>query len=150
MKLMQSDVACGWCEKQRASQQTRLFFPEFKTSSNTVGDGPHCRESAVLHDNKHHRVAEHREDGCKKKNDWLNMISEQRNIFDRNLKAPVNELPNGLDIICEIERPVLKVGPACVRYPSANGEEERRDGDCNCFSGIRCESIDYAHNQPPR
>ena len=68
-------------------------------------------------------MAKHGKEWGKKKNDRLYVISEQRNIYYRYLETAVNELPEGLDIVGEIEGSIFKIGPTGVRRPSANQEE---------------------------
>jgi len=68
-------------------------------------------------------MAKHGKEWSEKKNDRLYVISEQRDIYYRYLKTAVNELPEGLDIVGEIERSIFKIGPTSVRRPSANQEE---------------------------
>ena len=71
------------------------------------------------------------------KDDWLDMIPEERDTFDRHLKSPVDELPQTLDVIGEVEGPVFEVGPVCVGSPSAKGEKDQREAENRSLSG-RC------------
>ena len=55
---------------------------------------------------------------CKKRgdqeNDRLDVISHQRNMFDRNREAPMKELPKALDVESEIKGPVFIVRPSGI------------------------------------
>ncbi len=68
-------------------------------------------------------MAKYRKEWSKKKNDRLYMISEEGNTYYRYLETAVNELPEGLDIVGEIEGSIFKIGPTSVRRPSANQKE---------------------------
>jgi hypothetical protein len=67
-----------------------------------------------LDGNKKHRVTKHREERSEEKDNWFDMIAEQRNADNGHGKTPVQELPNTLRIKSEVERTALKVRPAGV------------------------------------
>ena len=46
------------------------------------------------------------------------------------------QLPEGLDVIGEIERPVLEVRPAGIGNPGANGEEDQGEAENRSFARI--------------
>src|SRR5450759_1494801 len=48
----------------------------------------------------------------------------------------VDELPEGLDVIGEIERPVFKVRPAGAGSPGANGEETQGEAENRSFARV--------------
>ena len=59
-------------------------------------------------------MTKHREKRGEEKDNWFDMIAEQRNTDDRHGKTPVEELPNTLYVISEVERAALKVRPVSV------------------------------------
>src|SRR5438105_1680977 len=67
------------------------------------------------------------EERCKKKNDRFNVVAQQGNVFDRHIQPPMNELPDRLDIVGEVERPILEVRPAGIGRPGAEEEEQARE-----------------------
>jgi len=63
------------------------------------------------------------EERSKKKNDRFDVVAQQRNVFDRYVQTPVNQLPDRLDIVGQIEGPILEIRPASIGRPSADQEE---------------------------
>ena len=123
---MQRDVACCWCQQQRDAEQTSLFSVKPKPLRDVVSDRSHGRERGILHDHEKHGMTKQREKRRKQQNDGLKVVAEQRNGFDRNLKTPVNELPDRLDIVGQVERPIFKVRPTGVRRPCAYHKKQCR------------------------
>ena len=52
------------------------------------------------------------------------------------MEPPVAELPEGLDIISEIESAIFEVRPAGVGRPSANREEAYGEAENRSFAGV--------------
>ena len=48
-------------------------------------------------------MTKNREERCKKKNDRFDVIAQQGNVFDRYIQTPVNQLPDRLDVVGQIE-----------------------------------------------
>ena len=67
------------------------------------------------------------EERSKKKNDRFDVVAQQRNVFDRYVQTPVNQLPDRLDIVGQIEGPILEIRPASIGRPSADHEEKARE-----------------------
>src|SRR5207248_10254705 len=86
-----------------------------------------CRERSILHRNKKHRMTKNCEERSKKKNDRFDMVAQQRNIFDRYVQTPMNQLPDRLDIVGQVEGPVLEIRPAGIGGPGADQEEQARE-----------------------
>ena len=105
----------------------------------------HRSEGGVLHHDEDQWVAEEQEERGNQKDDRFDMIPEQRDTFDRHLEPSMDELPEGLDVIGEIEGPVFKVRPAGVGRPGANGEEDQREAENRSFARISREPICRGH-----
>src|SRR5436189_4309939 len=130
MELVQRDEPCRGREKNGNAQQT--CSPGIKTEppGDAVTNGPHGGQSSVLHCHKNQGMTENDEEWGKEKNDRLDVVAEEGNIFDRDIETPMNQLPDCLDIIGEVKAPILEIGPACVGRPSPN--KEGNDGnDCD-------------------
>src|SRR6266850_4741525 len=67
------------------------------------------------------------EERSKKKNDRFDVVAQQRNVFDRYVQTPMNQLPDRLDIVGQIEGPILKIRPASIGRPGADHEEQARE-----------------------
>jgi hypothetical protein len=52
------------------------------------------------------------------------MIPEERDSLDGQLEPAMDELPEGLDVIREIERAVLKIRPPGIGGPRGSGEKD--------------------------
>jgi hypothetical protein len=63
------------------------------------------------------------EERSKKKNDRFDVVAQQRNVFDRYVQTPMNQLPDRLDIVGQIEGPILEIRPASIGRPGADQEE---------------------------
>jgi hypothetical protein len=63
------------------------------------------------------------EERSKKKNDRFDVVAQQRNVFDRYVQTPMNQLPDRLDIVGQIEGPILESRPASIGRPGADQEE---------------------------
>jgi hypothetical protein len=63
------------------------------------------------------------EERSKKKNDRFDVVAQQRNVFDRYVQTPMNQLPDRLDIVRQVERPILEIRPASIGRPGADQEE---------------------------
>jgi hypothetical protein len=50
------------------------------------------------------------------------MVAQQRNVFDRDIETPVDQLPDRLNIISEVEAPILEIRPARVGGPGPDKE----------------------------
>ena len=55
------------------------------------------------------------------------MVAQQRNVFDRYVQTPMNQLPDRLDIVGQIEGPILEIRPASIGRPGADHEEQARE-----------------------
>src|SRR5207253_8027278 len=109
-----------------------------------VTNGPHADESSVLHRHKKHRMTKNEEERSKEKNNRFDVITEQRNVFDRDIETPVNQLPDRLNIIGEVEAPILEIGPARVGSPGP--DEEENDGDDGDNNVARCSLVTFDHS----
>ena len=72
-------------------------------------------------------MTKNREERCKKKNDRFDVIAQQGNVFDRYVQTPMNQLPDRLDVVGQIEGPILEIRPAGIGRPSADQEEQARE-----------------------
>src|SRR5438270_12551371 len=133
MDLVQRNVACCRREKNGNSKQTRSFVIKPEQPCDAVTNGPHAGENSVLHRHKNHGMTENGEERGKKKNDWLDMVAEQGNVFDRDIETSVNQLPDRLNIIGEVEAPILEVRPARLGGPGPDKEKNDGDGCDNNF-----------------
>ena len=107
--------------------------------------GPIEARAAFCTDDEDQRMAERQEKRGNEKDDRLNMIPEQRDTFNGHLEPPVDELPEGLDVISEIKRPVLKVRPAGAGRPGANGEEDQCEAENRSSARISREPLCRGH-----
>ena len=72
------------------------------------------------------------------------MVAQQRNVFDRDIETPVDQLPDRLNIISEVEAPILEIRPARVGSPGP--DKEGNDGD-GCDNNIaRCSLVTFDHS----
>ena len=114
MEFVQGDISGGGSDQQRGSQAQRFLHPESKPPGNIKTNRSHRRQRGILDDDKSYRMTK----DCKKRGDQeydrLDVISHQWNVFDRDRKATVKELPKALDIESEIKGPVFIVRPADI------------------------------------
>src|SRR5262249_53737116 len=126
MELVQRDIACCRREKNGNAQQTCSFVIKPEPLCDVVPNRAHAGENSVLHRHQKDWMTKNEEERRKEKYYWFNMVSEQRNVFDRDIEASMNHLPDGLNIIGEIEAAILEIRPARVRGPGP--DKERNDG----------------------
>src|SRR5205823_2279765 len=110
----------------------------------------HAREGSILHRNKKHRVTKNCEERCKKKNDRFNVVPQEGNIFDRHIQPPMNQLPDRLNIVGQVERPILEIRPASVRRPGADQEKQGRERGNDSLARINCLPLSRDHLELPR
>ena len=122
MELVQRDETCCRREEDGNAQQTCLFVREPETPCDAVTNGPHAGEKSVLRRHKNYGVTENSEERGKEKNDRLDVVTEQGNVFDRDIETPVDQLPDRLNIISEVEAPILEIRPARVGGPGPDKE----------------------------
>src|SRR5437870_11714709 len=127
MELVNGDVARGWREQERGAQQTGGFSIKSESLGDVVANQRHCRERSILHRNKKHRVTKNCEERCKKKDDRFDVVAQQGNVFDRHIQPTMNQLPDRLDIVSQVERPILEIRPASIGRPRADEEEQARE-----------------------
>src|SRR2546423_6888384 len=123
MELVNGDVARSWREQESGAQQTGAFSIKSESLGDVVANQRHCRERSILHRNKKHRMTKNCEERCKKKNDRFDVVAQQGDAFNGHIEAPMNELPDGLDIIGQVERAILEVRPASIGGPGADQKE---------------------------
>src|SRR5437764_9310429 len=112
MELMQRDETCCRCEDNGNAEQAPSFIIKPESPCDVVTNERHTGESSILHGHENHRVTENGEERGKEKDYRLDMVTEQRDIFDRDIETPVNQLPDRLHIIGEVEAPILEIRPA--------------------------------------
>ena len=144
MELVQRNVACCRREKNGNSQQTCSFVIKAEPPCDAVTNGPHAGENSVLHRHKNHGMTENGEERGKEKNDWLDVVAEQGNVFDRDIETSVNQLPDRLNIIGEVEAPILEIRPARVGGPGPDKEEDDGDGCDNYIAW--CSLVTFDHS----
>src|SRR4030095_3170400 len=144
MEFVQRDVACCGREKNGDAQQTCLFVIKPEPPCDAVSNGPHADENSVLHNHKNHGMTENGEERSKEKNDRLDVVAEQGNGFDRDIETSVNQLPDRLNIIGEVEASILEIRPARVGGPGPDKEENDGEG---CDNNVaRCSLVIFAHS----
>ncbi len=79
------------------------------------------------------------------------MVAQEGNVFDRHIQPTMNQLPDRLDIIGQVERPILEIRPAGVGRPGADEEEQGRERGNNYFARlsrlpINCDHLEIAAN----
>src|SRR6476646_11223605 len=144
MEFVQRDVACCGREKNGNAQQTCLFVIKPEPPCDAVTNGPHADENSVLHHHKNHGMTENGEERGKEKNDRLDVVAEQGNGFNRDIEASVNQLPDRLNIIGEVEAPILEIRPARVGSPGP--DKEGNDGDGRDNNVARCSLVTFDHS----
>src|SRR5438309_665139 len=150
MELVNGDVARGWREQERGAQQTGGFSIKSESLGDVVANQRHCRERSVLHRNKKHRVTKNCEERCKKKNDRFDVVAQQGNVFNRHIQTAVNQLPDRLDIIGQVERPILEIRPAGIGRPGADEEEQGRKRGNDYLTRLNCLPLSCDHLELPR
>src|ERR1700730_10347922 len=90
-----------------------------------------------------------REERSEKENDRFDVVAEQGNVQQRNAGAPVNELPQSLHMISEIECPVFEIGPARVGGPGTNDKEKGGRENRDRLPGIGGGSVRHRDISPP-
>src|SRR5689334_2359566 len=128
MELVQRDETCCWREKNGNAEQACLFVIEPETPRDAVTNRPHAAEKSVLRRHKNHGMTENGEERGKEKNDWFDVVSEQGDVFDRDIETSMNQLPDRLNIIGEVEASILEIRPAGVGGPGPDKEENEGDG----------------------
>ena len=89
-------------------------------------------------------MTENGEERGKEKNDRLDVVAEQGNVFDRDIETSVNQLPDRLNIIGEVEASILEIRPARVGGPGPDKEENDGEG---CDNNVaRCSLVIFAHS----
>src|SRR2546423_15614235 len=111
VKFMESHVAGGGRQKKRRRKKECRTAGQPEPQPDAKPHRRHRPESRVLEYDKNHRMPEHKEEWRQHKNDRFDMVAEEWHAFERAFETAVDELPNGLHIIGEIERPVTKIGP---------------------------------------
>ena len=144
MELVQRDVTRRGREKNGSAQQTCSFVIKPDPPCDAVTNGPHAGEKSVLHRHKNHGVTENGKERGKEKNDRLDMVAEQRNVFDRDIETSVNQLPDRLNIIGEVEAPILEICPARVGGPRPDKEENDGDSCDNNVAGYSLVTFDHS------
>src|SRR4026208_1538970 len=94
MELVNGDVARSWREQERGAQGTGTFSIKSESLGDVVANQRHCRERSILHCNKKHWMTKNCEERSKKKNDRFYVVPQQRNVFDRYVQTPMNQLPD--------------------------------------------------------
>ena len=61
----------------------------------------------------------------KQQNNGLNVVTQKGHPLYRHLKTPVQQLPQSLDIISEVESAILEICPVRVRRPRTRAEEHK-------------------------
>jgi len=150
MELVNGDVARSWREQERGAQQTGVFSIKSESLGDVVANQRHCRERSILHRNKKHRVAKNCEERCKKKNDRFDVVAQQRNVFDRHVQPTMNQLPDGLDIIGQVEGPILEIRPASIGRPSADQEEQACERGNDYLARLNCLPLSRDHVELPQ
>ena len=89
-------------------------------------------------------MTENGEERGKEKNDWLDVVAEQGNVFDRDIETSVNQLPDRLNIIGEVEATILEIRPARVGGPDPDKEEDNGSGRDNNIAG--CSLVTFDHS----
>src|SRR6516164_4017987 len=117
MELVQRNETCCRCEKNGNPKQKCSLIIKPEPSCDAVTNRPHAGESSVLHHYKNHGMTENGEERRKEKNDGLHVVAEEGNVFDRDIETSVNQLPDRLNIISEVEAPKLEIRPARVGGP---------------------------------
>ena len=123
MELVQRDETCCRREKNGNAEQACLFVIEPEMPCDAVTNRPHAGKKSVLHRDKNHGMTENGEERSKEKHDRFDVISEERDVFDRDIETSMNQLPDRLHIIGEVEAPILEIRPARTGGPCPDGKK---------------------------
>lgn len=112
MKFMQRYVRGRWREKEERSEQKCAKRVEAGASRDPVPDRCHGGEGKILHHDKKHWMPKKDENRRKKKNNRFDVIAKEGDTLDRDVEAAMDQLPDGLDIVSQVEGAVFKIGPS--------------------------------------
>ena len=134
MEFMERDEPRGRRQQDRTGQEQCGLPIETEPLPDIKGHWAHGSESSVLHDDEDQRVAKSEEKRRDQENDRFHMVAKQRDALDRYLEPPVDELPQGVDVIGEIERPIFKIRPTGIRDPGANHKKHNCQAEDRSFA----------------
>ena len=90
------------------------------------------------------------EERGKEEKDRLDVVTKEGDVFDRHIQTPVNQLPDRLDIVGQVEGPILETRPASIGRPSADEEEEARERGENYLARLSRLPLRRDHIELPR
>src|SRR6185295_7262787 len=94
------------------------------------------------------RMAKNEKERRDQKYDRLNVVAEKRNPLNGDLEPPMDELPESLNVIGEVERSIFEVRPAGVGGPGAEAEKGQREAEDRSFTS-RGERLRRGHYPCP-